>query len=488
MKRLQNISFNKLYSVLIVLIFCLGIFLRLKTYLYNISFWYDEAALALNVIDRGIFGFFRYLDYVQCAPPAFMMLSKIITNLFGAKEWAFRLLPFIFGIASMFVFYLLSKEILNKKYSVLVANCLFAINFQLIYYCQEFKQYSAEVFVTLLVVFFFKRLNVQALNARKCFCIGFVFFIMFLFSMTIPFVLAAFIIYLMYKSRAVSIKRIFFILFPFTLLFLPYYLFFLWPSKALMLRDFTDMWSPGFLSLNFETIKTFFANFFRFTFEPNNVPILGLILTITGMVLVFKDKKRLGAIILLVVFAAFIASMLHIYPIHIRLGLYLVPFFILFAVKPLDICSFKTFDIKIYSWVAILIFILCFRGYGVKYFSNFFSPVIFHKSLSREMMHIIKNDLGENDVIVYDNKSLPAYFYYLEYFNINHKNSMRISSLSYKDFSKLFKGNVWFYCTHEADKNKDAAIVKWIVHNAYGAQILYEKEILGSYIVKVKFN
>lgn len=485
---MKNFTNKNSYNIIICLIFALGIFLRLKTYFYNLSFWYDEAALALNVMDRGFLGFFRYLDYIQCAPPLFMIFSKIATNIFGTKEWAFRLLPLIFGIASMFAFYYLSKDVLNKKWSILIANFLFAVNFQLIYYCQEFKQYSLEVLVTILAIYFVKKINLKTLNSIKCLCLGIVFFILFLLSMTAPFILAAYMIYIAYKNRQTAIKQWFYIGLPFIFLLIPYYLFYLWPSKALMVREFSNMWSSGYLNLNFESIRTLAAEFFQFSFQPNRAALLNLILCITGSMLIFKDKRPAGAIILLVIIIAIMASFLHIYPIYIRLGLYLVPLLILLCAKPLDTCDIKTCATRvyIYSFVVILMFLFCFKNYNFSYFINFFNPMIFHQSLSRQMMEIIKDNLDENDIVVYDGESLPAYFYYLRYFNINHKNSIDVSSKAFSEFKSLYDSYVWFYCTHKADTKDHVALIKKLVHEGKNVEILYEKEESGSYIVKAK--
>lgn len=485
---MKNFIKKNLFNIIICLILALGIFLRLKTYLYCRSFWYDEAALALNIMDRDFSGFFRYLDYIQCAPPLFMVSSKITTNIFGTREWAFRLLPLIFGIFSMFAFYYLSKDILNKKWSILIANFLFAVNFQLIYYCQEFKQYSLEVLVTILAIYCIKKITPENLNSIKCLSLGIMFFVLFLLSMTAPFILAAFILYIIYKNRKTAIKQVFCILFPFIFLLAPYYLFYLWPSRALMLREFSNMWNAGYLNLNFESIKTLAAEFFQFSFEPNNTVFLIFTLCLLGSILIFKDKKPAGAIILLIVIVAITASFLHIYPIHIRLGLYLVPLLILLCTKPLDIYSIKTRTAKIYSFAVILIFLFYFKNYNLYYLADFLNPMVFHQSLSREMMQIIKDDLAEDDVIIYDGQSLPAYFYYLRYFDIDHKNSMNVSSKDFNNFKNLYNKNIWFYCTHKADTKKHTAFIKKLVHEGKNIKLLYEKEESGSYIVKVKLQ
>jgi hypothetical protein len=57
------------------LIIGLGIVLRLTQYVFNRSLWYDEANLALNIIDRSVLELFQPLDHDQGAPIGFLLLE-----------------------------------------------------------------------------------------------------------------------------------------------------------------------------------------------------------------------------------------------------------------------------------------------------------------------------------------------------------------------------------------------------------------------------
>jgi len=92
--------------------------------------------LALNILHKNIFGFFGMLENNQSAPLFFLVATKIFYLLFGTKEWVFRLLPFVFSILSIPLFYYFSKKFLDKKISIIVANFLFGLNYYLIYYFQ----------------------------------------------------------------------------------------------------------------------------------------------------------------------------------------------------------------------------------------------------------------------------------------------------------------------------------------------------------------
>lgn len=94
-------SFGKKYGITVIIVF--GIVLRLFAYFRGISFWGDEAALALNVSEHSYSGLFKGLDYLQVAPPMFLVMSKIliIDNL---RDFTLRLIPLVSGIAAIPLF------------------------------------------------------------------------------------------------------------------------------------------------------------------------------------------------------------------------------------------------------------------------------------------------------------------------------------------------------------------------------------------------
>ncbi len=117
-KRVCEIS----YRIGIFLIFFVSIFLRTITYCYNRSLWHDEASLALNIIND--VNFFHPLLHNQFAPQIFMYITKLNTLIFGCNEMVLRFIPFIFGILSVFMFYFLSKEFLEKSFNY-IGKCSF---------------------------------------------------------------------------------------------------------------------------------------------------------------------------------------------------------------------------------------------------------------------------------------------------------------------------------------------------------------------------
>lgn len=484
----KNVILNRFFNISLVSIFLFGVFLRIKTFLYNRSFWCDEAALALNITDRSFLELLKPLDYIQCAPYLFSVSSKLMINIFGIKELVFRALPLFFGILSIFAFYFLSKQILSKKWSILVANLLFAINFELVYYSQEFKQYSLEMLIAISGVLYLSNIDAKNISYKKCVFTGLLFFVFFLFSMPTPLILGAYILYLIYKNKKNSLKQIFYILVPFCLLALPYYLFYLIPSKEEMLIFCSYLWDAGYIVPKFESLKTFISNLLNFTFFSCKNYILLIAFITLGAFLTYKDKKKTGGIMLLILLAAFLAAVLYMYPIYHRLGLYLVPFFILLAVKPLDVCSIRDYKSIICTIVLLSAFILCFRSYNISYLSEFFRPTVFNRGISREMMDIIKDKISSNDFIVYNSLSESTCIYYQRRFHIENVKHNELSLMLDKGFENITDGKVWFYFTYWDQDGEYIEKALKLARDEKNAKILFEKRELGSYILKVDFR
>lgn len=132
-------------------LFLAGFLLRLRQYLTGRSLWADEAMLALNIVNRNFGGLLRPLDYDQGAPVGFLLVEKSSNLLLGRSEYALRLFPFIMGVLSIWLFYLLLKR-LTTGAGLLTALALFVFNPRLIYYSSEVKQYIVDVTVTLVLL------------------------------------------------------------------------------------------------------------------------------------------------------------------------------------------------------------------------------------------------------------------------------------------------------------------------------------------------
>ena len=115
---------------------------------------------------------------------------------FGENEFSFRLIPFIAGIFSIFVFYYLSKIVLKTKPAIILANFLFSINFLLIRYTSEFKQYGTDILIFMLVLIWLSKApKLQNPDFKTILKYSLLFLILFLTSQPVIFLLFGFILY-----------------------------------------------------------------------------------------------------------------------------------------------------------------------------------------------------------------------------------------------------------------------------------------------------
>jgi hypothetical protein len=150
----------------------IGVALRIWQYAANPSIWVDEAAIARNVLDRHPLELFGSLDYGQIAAPGFLLGVKLSVALLGFSEYALRLVPFIAGIVSPALFYIVARSVL-RPVGTIVATLMFSMAIPLVFFSSNLKQYSLDVAVTLLVIGIALRLRRSPL--ALCSACGFAF-------------------------------------------------------------------------------------------------------------------------------------------------------------------------------------------------------------------------------------------------------------------------------------------------------------------------
>ena len=89
-------------------------------------FWSFKKSLKLFGLGTRTYAFFTN-------PILFLYLAKIPTLFLGVKDYVLRIIPMLAGLGSLYVFYLLSKKILNKSIAI-IALLLFIFSESLIYY------------------------------------------------------------------------------------------------------------------------------------------------------------------------------------------------------------------------------------------------------------------------------------------------------------------------------------------------------------------
>jgi len=133
----------------VIVLVAIGAVLRVVFYLLNPALSSDEAALALNLMNRSVPDLFNQpLDALQAAPAGFLVLQKLAITVFGPGPHALRLVPLAAALAALTLLYPVAKRFVGTRAAVL-ALALFAISDPLITYAATNKQYSVDVAVAL---------------------------------------------------------------------------------------------------------------------------------------------------------------------------------------------------------------------------------------------------------------------------------------------------------------------------------------------------
>lgn len=134
---------------MIWLILVVGFILRIIS--INQSFWLDEAISALAAKNYSYLGIINQFSLGDTHPPLYYLLLKGWADIFGFSEISLRSLSVVFGVATIFIVYLIGKEIAGKKLG-LVSAALMATAPLHIYYSQEVRMYSLSTFLVVLAI------------------------------------------------------------------------------------------------------------------------------------------------------------------------------------------------------------------------------------------------------------------------------------------------------------------------------------------------
>lgn len=128
--------------------------LVLRLILVNQSLWLDEAIQVLAVKNYSYSQLITWYSLGDFHPPLFHLILKFWTIMFGFSEIAARSLSVLAGIATVFLVYLIGKEIRDEKLGLIAALFLAAAPLH-IYYSQEARMYALAAFFVATTVYFF---------------------------------------------------------------------------------------------------------------------------------------------------------------------------------------------------------------------------------------------------------------------------------------------------------------------------------------------
>ena len=154
-------------NIAIYVLMACAVIMSLFQYFYCRSFWTDEAAVVVNILDRDFVGLMQPLMYYQVAPIFFLWINKALTTIFTPNEYSFRILSLVAFLISLWVFWKLLIRFVKDRLAVFIGLAFFIFNNKLLYYSSELKQYMTDTMVTLLLLYLVT--NPILSNQRKMF-------------------------------------------------------------------------------------------------------------------------------------------------------------------------------------------------------------------------------------------------------------------------------------------------------------------------------
>lgn len=139
---------RRVSAAVFVVLVCVGLAPRAAALFAGRSLWIDEAMLALNLVARSPRELLAPLDWNQGAPVGFLLAVKGAISVFGASEWALRLVPFLASCAGLVGFAWVARRLLPTGAAAL-ALALFALSPHAVSYAGECKQYASDAAIAI---------------------------------------------------------------------------------------------------------------------------------------------------------------------------------------------------------------------------------------------------------------------------------------------------------------------------------------------------
>jgi hypothetical protein len=313
-----------------------GVVLRLIGFFGNRSLWFDEAALAVNIIERPLASLSKPLEFHQGAPLGFLVAEKFVTSILGPGEFALRLLPLACGLVTLLLVVRVSQFYLRSA-AVPLAITLVAFSPALIYYSSEAKQYSSDVLITLVLLWTF--VEIQRADLRGARMLGFALIgsISVWFSHPAVFLLASAAVVFLVSARADKsrIARLICILSVWAGSFAVLY----FTSLRQLAGDHAllEFWSQYFPAPPMTSTRTLswlfdvFLISFRDPFGLAIIPGAGLFLF--GCAALFRRNPLLGWLLTSPFAAVLLAAIARKYPLGSRLLLFATPIILLLVAE-----------------------------------------------------------------------------------------------------------------------------------------------------------
>jgi len=446
-------------------ILLLGFVLRLRQYLTGRSLWLDEAMLALNIVNRDFAGLFQSLDYDQGAPIGFLLVEKIFNILFGEHEYVLRLFPFVVGVATLGLFYLLLRRTISGI-GLLTGLALFAVGTELIYYSVEVKQYILDVAATIILLYLAFPLLSENRQKQYYVFLGIAGTLVLWFSHAALFVLAGIglvlLVQALRKRDRSQINKVLMLGIAWLAnLGLVYFVSLRNLTQNRFLREY---WQENFIPVPPWTDLKWFGIFFSGMLQDQiGITVsawLVFVIIVLGFISLYEKNKTYTAIFVAILFFASFASTLWLYPLGGRFSLFMVPMLIILIGQ-----SLKALERWLYidgKWSTIVVAMVgAYLLYAplTESINNFVNPKYYEHI--RPSMAALSENWQKGDALFVSNGAIPAFRFYAERYGLGDIPYQSGSASDYLEPSnilshiELLDGNarVWVLITHVYEKH-----------------------------------
>ena len=435
----------------------LGIVVRVVQWLFNRNLWLDEIGLAETLRAHNYAGLFQPLGDMQNAPPAFLVVSKGLTQVVGAGEQALRAVPLVAGISSLFLFYALARKWLPRD-RALGALAVFALLPPLIYYSTEFKPYSSDVTVTLGLYLIALRYDRSNLTLPAALSFGAIGASALWLSVPSVFVLAGIgttlwmsAVWWRDRRRAVLLA-VSFALWAGS--FIVYYLLIL--RTASQDQELVEFWQSAFMPFpaGLETLNWLYRNVAQMFHNPGgfgSYELAGWLSLLGCGALLLKDRKKF-AFLVLPFCLVLIASAFEKYPFRERMLLFLVPSMLLLIMEGIGAIQDR---VGRYGALVVAIVLLGAIGYAPLRLAAHHAIHPVWREETKPVLAYIRSQWQNGDRMYVYYAGRRSYWYYGPQFGFGSDDAV-IGSESRKDLELYgrevdrFKGEarVWIYFAH----------------------------------------
>lgn len=119
-----------------------------RSHHFDRSLWVDESWVANSILAASYQEMFRYEYWIQTTPPFLLVAARWLIQLTGPANWAFRLIPLVFGMGGVLLLTRFAARTLGLPLG-LVCGGMAAVSTG-VQFSKDLKQYAAEFFFGVL--------------------------------------------------------------------------------------------------------------------------------------------------------------------------------------------------------------------------------------------------------------------------------------------------------------------------------------------------